>query len=175
MTQLAGRDALTGGVAMATTRSVLALEQASEAAAGFARASKAESTLRAYRTDAADFTAWCEGHGLSPLPASVDTLASYLAELANSGMKASSIARRCAGLRYMHRMAGFESPTNNEAIKAVLYGIKRSLGTAVTRKAPATRKPFARCSMILRPIFVACVIEHYCCSGLRRRFVARSS
>jgi integrase len=119
-------------------RSVLALDKASEAAAGFARASKAASTLRAYRTDAANFTAWCEQHGLSPLPASVDTLASYLAELANSGMKASSIARRCAGLRYMHRVAGFESPTNNEAIKAMLSGIKRSLGTAVTRKAPAT-------------------------------------
>jgi integrase len=134
MTQLARRDVLTGGAA--ATSPVLALDKATEAAAGFARASKAASTLRAYRTDAADFTAWCGRHGLRPLPASVDTLASYLAELANSGMKA--ITRRCAGLRYMHRVAGFESPTTSEAIKAVLSGIKRSLGTAVTRKAPAT-------------------------------------
>ena len=138
MTQLARRDVLTGGATIAATRSVLALDKATEAAAGFARASKAASTLRAYRTDAADFTAWCQKHGLTPLPASVDTLASYLAELASSGMRASSITRRCAGLRYMHRVASFESPTNNEAIKAVLSGIKRSLGTAVTRKAPAT-------------------------------------
>jgi len=35
-------------------------------------------------------------------------------------------------------MAGHEPPTNSEAIKAVLSGIKRSIGTAVTRKAPAT-------------------------------------
>jgi integrase len=35
-------------------------------------------------------------------------------------------------------MAGHEPPTNSEAIKAVLFGIKRSIGTAVTRKAPAT-------------------------------------
>ena len=38
----------------------------------------------------------------------------------------------------MHRMAGSESPTSSEAIKAVLAGIRRSVGTAVTRKAPAT-------------------------------------
>jgi site-specific recombinase XerD len=38
----------------------------------------------------------------------------------------------------MHRMAGYEPPTSSEAIKAVVAGIRRSLGTAVTRKAPAT-------------------------------------
>jgi hypothetical protein len=38
----------------------------------------------------------------------------------------------------MHRMAGLEPPTSSEAIKAVLAGIRRSVGTAVTRKAPAT-------------------------------------
>jgi hypothetical protein len=38
----------------------------------------------------------------------------------------------------MHRVAGFEPPTSNEAIKAVLAGIRRSVGTAVMRKAPAT-------------------------------------
>jgi hypothetical protein len=29
-------------------------------------------------------------------------------------------------------LAGHASPTNNEALKAVLSGIKRSIGTAVT-------------------------------------------
>ena len=55
-----------------------------------------------------------------------------------SGLKASTITRRCAGIRYMHRMAGFESATTSEAIKAVLAGIRRSIGTSVTRKVPAT-------------------------------------
>ena len=67
-----------------------------------------------------------------------DTVAAYLASLARSGLKASTITRRCAGIRYMHRMAGFESATSSEAIKAVLAGIRRSIGTSVTRKAPAT-------------------------------------
>jgi integrase len=35
-------------------------------------------------------------------------------------------------------MAGIEPPTSNEGIKAVVAGIRRSIGTSVTRKAPAT-------------------------------------
>jgi site-specific recombinase XerD len=117
---------------------VVSLEEASDAATDFARASKSAATRRAYQTDAADFAAWCERHGLEPLPASVDAVAAYLAALARSGLKAPTITRRCAGIRYLHRMAGFESPTSNEGIKAVLAGIRRSIGTSVIRKAPAT-------------------------------------
>jgi len=116
----------------------LAFRDAATAATDFARASKSAATRRAYQGDAADFAAWCERHGLEPLPATVNTIAAYLAALARSGLKASTITRRCAGIRYMHRMAGLESPTSSEAIKAVLAGIRRSVGTAVTRKAPAT-------------------------------------
>jgi site-specific recombinase XerD len=122
-------------VATPLTPAVLSLE---EAAGGYARASKSAATRKAYQTDAADFTAWCDRHGLEALPASVSTVAAYLAGLAKEGLKASTITRRCAGIRYMHRMAGFEPPTSHEAIKAVLAGIRRSVGTAVTRKAPAT-------------------------------------
>jgi hypothetical protein len=104
---------------------VLTLEQATGAASDFARASKSAATRRAYQTDAADFAAWCERHGVEPLPATVDTVAAYVASLATSGLKASTITRRCAGIRYMHRMAGLEPPTSSEAIKAVLAGIRR--------------------------------------------------
>ena len=114
------------------------LREASTAANDYAQASKAASTRRAYQTDAADFACWCKQHGVDPIPASVDTVAAYLASLANAGLRASTITRRCAGIRYMHRLAGLESPTGNEALKAVLSGIRRSIGTAATRKAPAT-------------------------------------
>ena len=89
-----------------TTGQSIALREAASAATDFARASKSEATRRAYQTDAADFAAWCERHSLEPLPATVDTVAAYLASLARSGLKASTITRRCAGIRYMHRMAG---------------------------------------------------------------------
>jgi site-specific recombinase XerD len=122
-------------IAGTVTPAVMSLE---EAAGDFARASKSAATMRAYQADAADFTAWCGRHGLEPLPASTSTVAAYLAGLARAGLKASTITRRCAGIRFLHRMAGYDPPTSSEAIKAVLAGIRRSVGTAVTRKAPAT-------------------------------------
>jgi site-specific recombinase XerD len=111
-------------IAGAVTPAVLSLE---EAAGDFARASKSTATRKAYQADAADFTAWCSQHGLEALPASVCTVAAYLASLAQANLKASTITRRCAGIRYMHRMASYDPPTSSEAIKAVLAG-----------KAPAT-------------------------------------
>jgi len=121
-----------------TPAAVVSLREAVGAATDFVIASKSAATRRAYQGDASAFVAWCKCHGLEPLPATVDTVAAYLASLARSGLKASTITRRCAGIRYMHRVAGFEPPTGNEAIKAVLAGIRRSIGTAATRKAPAT-------------------------------------
>jgi integrase len=68
----------------------------------------------------------------------VDTVAAYLAALATSGLTASTITRRRAAIAYMHRACGFEPPTSSEAAKAVLAGIRRSIGASVKRKLPAT-------------------------------------
>ena len=40
-----------------------------EEAAGYARAEKAETTRRAYRSDFSQFRAWCETKGIPALPA----------------------------------------------------------------------------------------------------------
>jgi len=117
---------------------ILSLIEAESAASDFAKASKAAATVRAYRSDARDFSAWCQRHGLEAVPASVNTVAAYLAALATSGVKASTITRRRAAIAYIHRIAGFEPPTSSEAVTAVLAGIRRSIGTSVKRKAPAT-------------------------------------
>ena len=65
-------------------------------------------------------------------------VAAYLSGLADSGRKASTIGRRAAAIGYRHKQAGFEAPTNLEAVKAVLRGIRRTIGTARAGKAPAT-------------------------------------
>ena len=65
------------------------LEQARE----FIRASKAENTLRGYRSDWRESLAWSEGHGVCPLPASPETVAAYIAECAGR-LKVGSIQRR---------------------------------------------------------------------------------
>ena len=72
------------------------------------------------------------------MPASSELVAAFLASLAKSGCKASTIARRAAAIRYAHRLAGHDSPTSAETVRAVLRGIRRSIGTAPDRKTPAT-------------------------------------
>lgn len=111
---------------------------AGKAASDFARHSKSPATIRAYRADAADFSDWCSRHHRPSLPADVDTVAAYLAALARSGLMASTITRRRAAIAFAHRLAGLDSPTANEGVKSVVSGIRRSLGTAANRKAPAT-------------------------------------
>ena len=66
------------------------------------------------------------------------TVAAFLASEAHAGRRVSTITRRAAAIRYAHRLAGFETPTDAEAVKAVMRGIRRTIGTAPDRKAPAT-------------------------------------
>lgn len=72
------------------------------------------------------------------LPASPEAVAAFLAAEANRGVKPSTIGRRLAAIRYAHKLAGHEPPTNSEAVKATLRGIRRTAGSAPVRKAPAT-------------------------------------
>jgi site-specific recombinase XerD len=104
----------------------------------FAAAEKAQATRRAYASDWADFAAWCASRGAAALPAHVGIIAAYLSSLASDGRKASTIGRRAAAIGYHHKLAGHEPPTNQEAVKVVLRGIRRTIGTARAGKAPAT-------------------------------------
>jgi site-specific recombinase XerD len=108
------------------------------AALSFAEQEKSEGTRRAYRSDWRIFTAWCIARGLEPLPAAPDTIARFLASQAQASVKASTIGRRAAAIAYAHKLAGHEPPTNVEAVRSVLRGIRRSIGTAPARKLPAT-------------------------------------
>jgi site-specific recombinase XerD len=107
-----------------------------ESAAAFARAEKAPATRAAYRSDFALFRSWCAGKGVAALPASAETVAAFLAHEAEQGSAASTITRRCAAIRYAHRLAEFEPPTNSEKVRATLRGIRRTVGAAPARKAP---------------------------------------
>lgn len=109
-------------------------------AATYADAAKADATRLAYGRDWRDFTTWCAARGAQPLPASIETIAAYFASLADRGRKASTISRRKAAIANAHRLAGHEPLTQAEPVKAVLSGIRRRIGVAVTRKAPATAR-----------------------------------
>jgi hypothetical protein len=71
------------------------------------------------------------------LPASDGTVAGYLAELADAGLKAATIARRLVVISQAHRAADLPSPTTSSLVRRTHAGIRRAIGTAQTAKAPA--------------------------------------
>jgi len=101
----------------------------------FIRASKAENTLRGYRSDWRAFCSWCEPNGVAPLPASPETAAVYISECAGR-LKVGSIQRRLNAITEAHRAAGVEPPTHNAIVRNTMKGIRRTRGTAPTQKAP---------------------------------------
>jgi site-specific recombinase XerD len=119
----------TGGTDLVPSPS---LEQARE----FARQSKAENTLRGYRTDWRNFCEWCDSHHLSPLPASPDVVAAYIAECAGR-LKVGSIQRRLNAIAEAHKAMGLDSPTSSGMVRNTLKGIKRTMGTAAVQKSAA--------------------------------------
>ena len=106
----------------------------SEQVRQFIRASKAENTLRGYSADWRDFCGWSEAHGVSPLPATPDTVAAYIAECAGH-LKPGSIQRRLNAIAEAHKAVGVESPTHSPIVANTMKGIRRTLGTAPGQKA----------------------------------------
>ena len=109
-----------------------------DATMAYAQAEKAAATRKAYASDWRDFSRWCGARLAATLPAHPGIVASYLSDLAQQGCKASTIGRRAASIGYHHKLAGHEPPTNQEGVKVVLRGIRRTIGTARAGKAPAT-------------------------------------
>jgi site-specific recombinase XerD len=88
-------------------------------AADFARASKAPATQTAYGSDFRIFEVWCAARGISALPASAESLCAFLADEAAAGRRASTLGRRLAAIRYFHRAAGYDTPTDDEKVRGL--------------------------------------------------------
>lgn len=98
---------------------------------------KAENTLKAYRTDWADFTTWCDAQGLTAMPAEPGTVVLYLTSLIRAGRKHSTLQRRISAISQAHQAARQENPTRSADVKVLMAGIRRTHGTAQEGKAPA--------------------------------------
>jgi len=114
------------------------LREALDTAADFAANEKAASTRASYAASFRIFSEWCARHGLCALPASPAAVAAFIGDQATAGMKVATLARRISAIKYKHRMENMESPTDDERIKRVLRGVRRTLGVAPRRLAPAT-------------------------------------
>ncbi len=113
-----------------------ALDAMAEEARDYAGQAKSPNTQRAYRSDWADFTAWCQAHQLGALPATPATVALYLTDRAKT-CKTSTLARRLAAISQAHQAAEHPSPTKTQTVRQVAAGIRRVKGTTQQGKAPA--------------------------------------
>jgi len=102
----------------------------------FIRASKAQNALRGYQSDWRAFYGWCESHAVSPIPASPETAAAFIAECAGR-LKVGSSQRRLNAISEAHKAVGLESPTHSAIVRNTMKGIRRKSGTAPVQKAPA--------------------------------------
>ena len=113
-------------------------------AKAYAAEARADRTRKAYSSAFADFATWCNGFGAGPLPAEPVTVAAYVAHLADAGRKASTINLHVAAIAAVHGAAGHDAPTSAEAVRATIRGVRRTIGTRQTRKAPATAETVKR-------------------------------
>ncbi len=110
-----------------------------DATMAFAEAQKAASTRVAYAADWADYAVWAAARGATALPGHPGLIGAYLSHCALAGLKASTIGRRCAAIADKHKAAGIDpSPTATAGVRAVLKGIRRTIGTAPVKKHAAT-------------------------------------
>ena len=105
----------------------------------FAIEQHSRATRKAYRSDFALFALWCTARGMNACPAAPEAICAFIADEARTGTKVATITRRIAAIRYAHALKGIDPlPTNFEAVRATMKGIRRTRGAAQVRKAPAT-------------------------------------
>jgi len=99
------------------------------------QSSKSKNTVRAYRSDIADFVNFCNRHNLKFLPANPNIVSLYLTDLSKTS-KFSTLKRRLASLSIYHKMKGHYLDIKHPIISENLLGIKRIKGSYQTGKKP---------------------------------------
>ena len=99
------------------------------------KSSKANNTLRAYKSDFKDFGAFCAKHGLDSLPTEPKIVSLYLTNLSKN-LKMSTLKRRLVSISMVHRLKGHYLDTKHPIIIENLMGIKRVKGSIQKGKKP---------------------------------------
>ena len=99
------------------------------------KSSKANNTLRAYKSDFKDFGLFCAKHGLDSLPTEPKIVSLYLTNLSKN-LKMSTLKRRLVSISMVHRLKGHYLDTKHPIIIENLMGIKRVKGSIQKGKKP---------------------------------------
>ena len=86
----------------------------------------ARHTQRAYRTQWRLFKEWTLQQGMVRLPASPNSVATYLADRHRRGTSLSAIRVSAAAIAAVHRLWGFRSPTHTESVRSTLKQLAHS-------------------------------------------------
>ena len=97
--------------------------------------SKANNTVRAYESDFKDFSLFCVKNGFKYLPTEPKILSLYLTHLSKTS-KFSTLKRRIASIKVIHKMKGHYLDANHPIIMENLLGIKRVNGAYQKQKKP---------------------------------------
>ncbi len=99
------------------------------------KTSKANNTLRAYRSDFKDFGGFCAKHGFKSMPTDPKVVSLYLTYLSKSS-KISTLRRRLVSIGVIHKLKGHYLDTKHPIIIENLMGIKRTKGSKQIGKKP---------------------------------------
>ena len=99
------------------------------------KSSKANNTLRAYKSDFKDFGGFCAKHGFDSLPTEPKIVSLYLTHLSKNS-KISTLRRRLVSIGMVHKLKGHYLDTKHPIIIENLLGIKRVKGSYQKGKKP---------------------------------------
>jgi len=111
------------------------LKSLHEATLNNLKSSKANNTLRAYKSDFKDFATFCAKHRLNSLPSEPKIVSLYLTHLSKYS-KISTLRRRLVSISMVHKLKGQYLDTKHPIIVENLMGIKRVKGSIQKGKKP---------------------------------------
>jgi len=100
------------------------------------KSSKANNTIRAYKSDFNDFGLFCAQNGLKSLPSEPKIISLYLTHLSTKEVKMSTLKRRLVSIGVIHKLKGHYLDTKHPSIIENIMGIKRRKGSFQKGKKP---------------------------------------
>ena len=100
------------------------------------KSSKANNTVRAYKSDFNDFGLFCAQNGFKCLPSEPKIVSLYLTHLSTKELKMSTLKRRLVSIGVIHKLKGHYLDTKHPSIIENMMGIKRRKGSIQKGKKP---------------------------------------
>ena len=93
----------------------------------------APSTIRAYRSDFAEFIEYCETLGLAVFPPNPLYLADFIAHVSEKGRCSATIRRAVAGISTIYRLNRMSDPSKDPEVIIAMKRMHRKLGRAANQ------------------------------------------